>query len=201
MSKKLIFFCFFLVFGFLALFFGLYFKEDIKIFVKEHLYVETYNLEYSEYVKEASIEFDVPESMIYAIIKTESNFQHDVVSHAGAVGLTQLLPETYSWVAMKLGENPDMNNISDPKTNIRYGTYYLAFLSERLENDETVYAAYNAGFSRVTGWLSDSRYSDDGKILSKIPYKETKAYVDKVKKARGKYEEIIKKVPASSQIS
>ncbi len=197
MSKKLIIFCIFLVLAFFALFFGLYFKEDIKLFVKEHFYVESYNIEYSEEVKKASLEFGVPESMIYAVIKTESNFECDAVSNVGAIGLMQLLPETYSWVAMRLGEKSEPGKISDPTFNIRYGTYYLSFLLERLENDETVYAAYNAGYSRVTGWLSDSRYSSDGKTLSEIPYKETENYVEKVKKAREKYEGIINKKVSS----
>jgi soluble lytic murein transglycosylase-like protein len=94
-------------------------------------------------------------------------------------------------------ENKDM--IYDVSTNIRYGTYYLKFLTERLENDESIYAAYNAGYSRVSGWLSDSRYSSDGKRLDNIPYKETSSYVKKVSEAREAYKKILSESESSSE--
>jgi soluble lytic murein transglycosylase len=94
-------------------------------------------------------------------------------------------------------KNKDM--IYDVSTNIRYGTYYLKFLTERLENDESIYAAYNAGYSRVSGWLSDSRYSSDGKRLDNIPYKETSSYVKKVSEAREAYKKILSESESSSE--
>ncbi len=171
----------------------LLFKGEIKSFVKGVFGSESYQTEYEEEVESASEEFSVPEALIYAVIKTESNFRPEIVSSAGAVGLMQLLPDTFSWVAMRLGETTDSSMITDPKTNIRYGTYYLSFLMERLENEENVYASYNAGYTRVCGWLSDSRYSSDGKILDVIPYEETSEYVKKVKKAKKEYEEKLSK--------
>ena len=51
-------------------------------------------------------------------------------------------------------------------------------------------AAYNAGPANVDEWLKNRKYSDDGKKLKSIPYKETREYVIKVNKQRKKYEEI-----------
>jgi soluble lytic murein transglycosylase len=142
-------------------------------------------------VKNASTEFNVPEELIFAIIKTESNFKSDAVSSAGAIGLMQLIPETFVWVSNHLGEEVTDDMISNPDKNIRYGTYFLRFLNESFEKDGVVYAAYNAGYSRVKGWLSDTRYSTDGTTLSYIPYTETANYVKAVSKARTEYEKIL----------
>ncbi len=160
-------------------------------FIDEIILGKKFQLEYYEEVKNASDEFGVPEDMILAVIKTESNFIADSQSSAGAKGLMQLMPDTFSWVAMRLGEPENPENICDIVTNIRYGTYYLSFLMERLENEETVYAAYNAGYNRIKGWLADERYSHDGKTLYEIPYEETSDYVIKVSKAREKYKNIL----------
>jgi soluble lytic murein transglycosylase len=175
------------------------YKGEIFSFLKKTFFKETYQLEYFNEVKNASLEFGVPEDLIYAIIKTESDFKPKAESKAGAIGLMQLMPDTYSWIAMRLGEKENKDMIYDVSTNIRYGTYYLKFLTERLENDESIYAAYNAGYSRVSGWLSDSRYSSDGKRLDNIPYKETSSYVKKVSEAREAYKKILSESESSSE--
>ncbi len=189
MTKKVRVLCFCIVIVLISLCVAVMFKEELFLFFKKTFFKETYQIEYSQQVEKASVEFGVPVDLIYAVIKTESNFNPDAVSSAGAVGLMQLIPETYSWVAKRLGENENIELISDPDTNIRYGTYYLKFLTDRFKSDEAIYAAYNAGYARVNGWLSDSRYSSDGINLDNIPYKETKAYVKKVSEARAKYKE------------
>lgn len=176
-----------------------FYRDKIESFFTDSLHKEAYQLKYEKEVDVASKEFGVPKELIYAVIKIESNFNPEAKSHAGAIGLMQLIPDTYSWVALRLGEkeNPDM--ISDPLTNIRYGTYYLSFLSERLESDEAIYASYNAGYTRVKSWLSDSRYSSDGIHLDSIPYEETSNYVKKVSKAREEYKKTLLKDDNSSR--
>jgi len=171
----------------------LLFREEIVYYVRNIFKNENYQMEYVEEIKSASEEFSVPEALVYAIIKTESDFKADAVSSAGAIGLMQLMPDTFSWVSTRLGETVSDDMIKDPKTNIRYGTYYLSFLMERLENDEAIYASYNAGYTRVCGWLSDSRYSSDGKKLDTIPYDETAEYVKRVIRAKKEYESILSK--------
>jgi soluble lytic murein transglycosylase len=170
---------------------GFFHREKIASFLGEMFYTKTHRIEYSEQVKNASMEFGVPEDLIYAVIKTESNFNPDALSSAGAIGLMQLMPDTYSWIAMRLGEADNQDMISDVSVNIRYGTYYLSFLMERFEDEKVIYAAYNAGYSRVKGWLADSRYSADGKHLDVIPYDETSSYVEKVSSSREKYKRLL----------
>ena len=151
---------------------------------------------YIESVQKYADRFAVPYSVVYAIIKTESNFDEDAISRAECVGLMQLHPETFRWISdYMLKENLPDNHISDPDTNIKYGVKYLRYLYDRfydpaLDNWETVYAAYNAGDGKVASWLADKNYSDDGKTLKSIPYAETANYVKRVAKAREIYEKL-----------
>ncbi len=180
-----------LIFFVISLILSIIFQEDIKFLLENKVVKEKYNIKFEEEVALASEEFGVPKDLIFAIIKTESDFIPDAVSKAGAKGLMQLMPDTFSWISLRLGEKEDLSNIYNVKCNIRYGTYYLSFLIERLENDEAIYAAYNAGYNKVKSWLADSRYSSDGKTLSYIPYTETKNYVKKVSKARSEYKNLL----------
>ncbi|MDL2287684.1 lytic transglycosylase domain-containing protein [Eubacteriales bacterium OttesenSCG-928-G02] len=147
--------------------------------------VNDYPLLYNEEIKILSEEFNVPQEIIFSVIRAESSFRSDAVSSAGAVGLMQLMPKTFNEIAQRLKE--EIGDINDPYTNIRYGTFYLAYLHRIYEEWDTVFAAYNAGMGRVNGWLSDSRYSDDAKTLHTIPIKETENYVIKVKTGVNKY--------------
>ncbi len=149
-----------------------------------------YPREYSELVSKYCGEFNVPEPLAYAVIQTESDFDPDAASHVGAKGLMQLMPDTMDWLSRLLGEDKPTGDITDPETNIKYGVYYLRHLYDRFDDWDTALAAYNAGHGRVTSWLSDSRYSDDGKILKEIPFEETYNYVNKVNASRKQYEEI-----------
>lgn len=149
-----------------------------------------YPTEYSEYVYKYSQEYDIDPNLVFAIIKTESNFDPNAGSNAGALGLMQLMPDTFDWLQQyKNGEiTMDTSQLYDPETNIQYGCIFLEFLLEKYAIEETAVAAYNAGFGAVDGWLTDSNYSTDGETLYYIPYPETAAYVDKVENAKICYE-------------
>ena len=147
---------------------------------------KTHPIEYKEYVSKYSVEFGVPEKIIYATIKTESGFDTEAVSSADCVGLMQLSPTTFEWLTSDehLDEALSFVALTDPEVNIRYGTYYLSYLAKKFDyNWDTVYAAYNGGEGRVASWLADSRYSDGNGGLEKIPIGETRAYVKKINKA------------------
>lgn len=149
-----------------------------------------YPREYSEFVSASAAEFGVPEAVIYATIKTESGFDADAVSYAGAIGLMQLMPATFRWLTDDmLREGLDDSRISDPATNIRYGTYMLSWLYGIYGNWETVFAAYNAGVGNVNKWLGDPRYSFAGH-LTKIPFEETRKYVRRQKDNVRMYERL-----------
>ena len=151
--------------------------------------------EYAPFVEKYSKEYGVPEEMVYAVIKTESGFDSSAVSSKGAVGLMQMMPETFEWLTKDmLREHLSVGMLYDPETNIKYGTYYLSRLYNKFGDWDTALAAYNGGEGRVSEWLTDSRYSSDGKklIIENIPseYSETKNYVGKVNNALEKYKQL-----------
>lgn len=148
-----------------------------------------YPIRYSVYVGYYSGVYGVPEEIVYAVILTESRFQRDAVSRAGACGLMQLMPATYEAVAYELERIPDEIMIFDPGTNICCGVYLLSKLYEKYGCWETAFAAYNAGEAAVDLWISDDRYSGSGR-LTHIPYSETAGYVKKVRCAAESYKKI-----------
>ncbi len=148
-----------------------------------------YPLKYEATVTAFAEQYDVPPSLIYAVIHTESHFREDAVSAAGAKGLMQLTEETYLWIQTKLpGEPQPIEEMSDPTHNIRCGTKLLSVLIEMFEVPETALAAYNAGSTHVKNWLRDSRYSADGKRLTAIPFEETDRYVQRVLETQKRYQ-------------
>lgn len=136
---------------------------------------------YSEQVTEYSNQYGIDKSLVYAIIKCESNFNANAMSSANAQGLMQLTPDTFSWAYSKQhNKQPESIMLFDAKTNICYGCATYSMLKAEFKDDTVALAAYNAGRSRVKSWLSNPQYSKDGKTLCDIPYPETKTYVKKV---------------------
>lgn len=170
----------------------LFFTTNLFAGYKNKVLENFYPQKYSEYVSKYSQEFGVDEALVYSVIRCESGFREEVESQAGAIGLMQLMPETFSWLQMhKDGEETySASDLLNPEINIEYGTYYLSWLMERYGVENTAVAAYNAGATNVDNWLSDPMYSSDSKTLTTIPYHETKEYVDKVENTKKMYKEI-----------
>ena len=138
---------------------------------------------YYDTVLAAAATWQISPALVLAVIRVESDFEKNAVSAAGAVGLMQLLPETFAFLREEILEeelSPDA--IFDPTVNIRYGTAYLAYLYGIFGDTDTVLAAYNAGEGRVREWLGGEG-KDLGDTLSEIPFPETAAYVKNVGRA------------------
>jgi soluble lytic murein transglycosylase len=151
--------------------------------------------EYKSFVSEYSEKYRVPENLVYAVIKVESKFDSSAESSVGALGLMQMMPDTFSWLTNdRLGDRFSVGMLYDPETNIKYGVYYLSWLYDRYADWDITLAAYNAGPENVDKWLEDPTVSDleTGKLIN-IPFKETREYVKKVNKALGKYESLYDK--------
>ena len=68
-----------------------------------------------------------------------------------------------------------------PDTNVKIGTYYLKALLDQLQGKwEATLASYNAGKSRVTGWLVATNYHEPAEFIESIPFSETRVYVQSV---------------------
>ena len=100
---------------------------------------------YDDIIKEASTKYSVPEDLIKAVIKQESNYMPNAVSHKGAIGLMQIMPST----GVGLGVT-DKEMLKDPYTNIMAGTKYLSQMLNRYDGRlDLSLSAYNAGPSLV----------------------------------------------------
>lgn len=157
-----------------------------------HYMRSAYPMAYTELVDQWSAEYDLDPSLVYAVIRTESGFDPNAVSHAGAVGLMQMMEDSFEWVQWRdKTEDPlPTERLFDPEISIRYGCLMLHLLIEMYSNEQTALAAYNGGTGNVSKWLKDPACSDDGKTLREIPYKETRNYVRKVLEAQKMYREL-----------
>ncbi|MBQ6701719.1 MAG: lytic transglycosylase domain-containing protein [Clostridia bacterium] len=144
---------------------------------------------YRPTVEKYAEEYNIPIEILCAIINTESSFDPNATSHAGAMGMMQITSDTFEWLQFRSGEHHNTEDLYDYDTNIKYGAYFLSLLYEEFGDWDTVFAAYNAGRGRVNGWLADERYSKDGK-LTDIPIKETANYIKKVNNAIKKYQKL-----------
>ena len=137
-----------------------------------------YPLGFKETVIETATEYGLEPALVFAVIKTESGFDENAVSAKGAKGLMQITDETGAYIAAKL--RIVSYDLFEPRTNIRFGCYYLRYLLDYYNQDEKLcICAYNAGMGCVDNWLKEEDYMKNGR-LNLIPFKETKNYYSKV---------------------
>jgi soluble lytic murein transglycosylase-like protein len=117
--------------------------------------------EYDAYIREAASLYQIPEALVRAVIRVESNFDARAISRANAQGLMQLIPAT--------AERMLVSDPFDARQNVLGGTRYLRVLANLFNgNLQLTLAAYNAGEGAVI------------KYNGIPPYEETQAYVGKV---------------------
>ncbi|WP_150266327.1 lytic transglycosylase domain-containing protein [Paenibacillus tepidiphilus] len=139
---------------------------------------QTLPTDYEALIAAAGAKYGVPVDLIKAVIDTESSFNPNVVSSAGAKGLMQLMDGT----ADGLG----VSDPFDPAQNIDGGVRYLSYQLKRYDGEEKMaLAAYNAGPGRV----NKLGVSSDEELLEKLSLlpKETQAYIAKIERARAQY--------------
>ncbi len=159
-------------------------KEELKLL---------YPRDYSKLISEKCKKYNVPEEIMYALVRSESFFDHQIESSAGAVGLTQLMTFTGNDIAHRLKYNE--YDLKNPDDNLEFGTWYLNNLAERLENRWlSAFFSYNAGITRVRRWMNSSKIEfnnikklPDDLFLETIPYEETREYGRKLVGAAAMY--------------
>ena len=144
----------------------------------------TLPLRHDDIIRQQSTEKGVPADLIAAVIYEESKFQ-DQTSSAGARGLMQITPDTADTIEnLSGGETFVYEDLADPELNIRYGTFYLAYLLDKYDGDVVAaLAAYNAGEGNADDWGGSGMKIDD------IEFPETYDYVRDVLERRDEYRE------------
>lgn len=170
--------------------------------VKDHASIRV--AKFKPIVKEYAKRYNLSENLIYAIIKTESNFNQFAVSNAGAYGLMQIVPssagkDAYKYVKGK-SVKPSSSYLFNAKNNIELGsayikmlqTQYLKGIKNSVSKEYCVISAYNTGSGNVLKTFSKSRNRATtiinqktpievyNTLRTKLPYDETRRYLKKV---------------------
>lgn len=138
-----------------------------------------YPFPYQDLILNWSKERQLNPLLVTALIRQESRFMPKIKSWVGATGLMQVMPETGEWIAGKT--NLKNYNLEQPDDNIKLGTWYLDYThKEHKNNSMLAVASYNAGPGNVSKWLQRFGWNDPDEFHEKIPFPETKGYVEKV---------------------
>jgi soluble lytic murein transglycosylase len=146
-----------------------------RIDVQQAIRDITLPLQHDDIIRQQAADKELDPAMVAAVIYSESRFR-DQESHAGALGLMQITPQTAHVIErLSGGTTFRTSDLSDPQINISYGCYYLRYLLDHYDGNEVAaLAAYNAGTGNVDKWGgSDLDESDIG-------FPETRGYVDEV---------------------
>ncbi|BCS52981.1 transglycosylase SLT domain-containing protein [Geobacter sp. SVR] len=149
-----------------------------------------YPLAYSDLVAQHTSTNSLSEALIYALIRAESAFSPTVKSHAGAIGLMQLMPATARATARDKGTF-DPACLTIPEQNIKLGTKHFRELL-KAHDGNVVYsvAAYNAGTAAVERWKKNLKGLRQDEFIESIPYQETRDYVKKVYASAATYRQL-----------
>ncbi len=135
-----------------------------------------YPLPFFSSVTTAATREHVDPMIVAGVMRQESAFLPDAVSHAGAVGLMQVLPKTAPHLSKRLNLRYSRAKLFDPDYNVQLGTLYLSDLINQF-GIEGALAAYNAGEDRSKLWKSEKNYDDVAEFVESIPFTETRDYV------------------------
>jgi peptidoglycan lytic transglycosylase len=111
------------------------------------------------------------------LIRQESTFQADAVSHANAIGLMQVLPKTGKLLAKQLKVRYVKTKLFEPDYNLQLGMLYIASLLRATGAPEYALAAFNAGEDRIAAWRAERNYEEIPELVESIPFTETHDYV------------------------
>jgi len=130
-----------------------------------------YPIDYIDALESIAANYDLDPALVAAVVCAESRFAADARSPQGAVGLMQIMPTTGSWIAEQLAwEDFDGNLLLNPTVNLRFGSWYLAYLVGRFATLDQVLVAYNAGPSIAEQWSGnvDTLCTETAQYVSRV---------------------------------
>jgi soluble lytic murein transglycosylase len=135
---------------------------------------------YGDHIYKYSNKNELDPMLVAGLIRQETIFQHDAVSHAGAVGLMQVLPKTGRLLARKEKVRYARARLLEPEYNLRLGTVYFRDLLKLMGSTEAALASYNAGEDRVAVWKAERAFDEPAEFIESMPFTETRDYVQVV---------------------
>ena len=179
------------------------------LMVKDHASIRV--AKFQPLVNKYAQKFNVSKNLIYAIIKTESNFNQFAISNAGALGLMQIVPssagrDSYKYIKGRVW-TPSRFYLFDAKNNIELGSAYIKILNSKylsgiynkISKEYCVISAYNTGSGNVLKTFSSNSKKAKNLInkktpsevyntlIKKLPYTETRRYLQKVIKHKKEF--------------
>jgi soluble lytic murein transglycosylase len=149
-----------------------------------------------ELVNREASEFDLDPYLMAAMIRQESAFDPDATSRAGARGMMQLMPATARGLARQLRLDWDNTFLGVADANVHMGAAYLAAMLRQYDGELVpALAAYNAGGSRVRRWLRYPEAGDWPLFIERIPFPETRGYVQTLLRNRAVYSALYSEPP------
>lgn len=154
----------------------------ILAFLQPFVWQWLYPVYYADEIRKNAMRYNHDPNLLLAIIQTESNFRWTKVSSKGAIGLMQIMEDTANWVIDQSGYGEDVRqSLAHPTVNIAIGSWYLRYLLEQYDQNLVVaLAAYNAGPGNVNRWLASGKWDGTLSMLHKIPFGETRHYIQRV---------------------
>ncbi len=143
---------------------------------------------YQDVIREQAAAKHLDPALIAAVIYAETKFDPRT-SSAGAEGLMQMLPQTALFLAHRSGATTfHVSDLGTPQVNIAYGSYYLRYLLDEYHGSRLMaIAAYNGGEANVNQWVARARSGGARFTIGRIPFPETRAYVQRVLQAQHDY--------------
>jgi len=149
---------------------------------------------FGDLIERYAVQVGIEPALMFALVRAESAFMPSIVSHAGAIGLTQLMPATAEETAARIRRQggPDFRlasggvgstnlDLNDPAVNLHIGTTYLGILNQRLGDPMLALFAYNGGTGRVRSWRNNELQTLGFNLpidifLETVPFPETRNY-------------------------
>ncbi len=130
--------------------------------------------------------------LVAALIRQESEYNPRARSHAGALGLMQIMPQTGRGLFRRLGiPGFSSRKLTNPDLSLRLGTFHLKEVLAKFDGQlEKALAGYNAGDGRIPQWMKLGPFRELAEFVETIPFSETRGYVQSVLRNRGMYERV-----------
>lgn len=153
-------------------------EQDIKF--SNQMLKMVYPIFYSDEINKYAHELKLSPYLFLSLVREESHFNKNAKSSVGALGLSQLMPDTANFIEK---EKVSKETLLNSNENIRIGMNYFDYLIKLFNGSEYLaILAYNAGPGNVRKWLNDPNVKTDDidEFVENIPYLETKNYIKKI---------------------